>query len=195
MREDGIGRVLIASLHQSIADAMPTRIGFYESWLSEGGLRDGTIGLAPTFAVLSFLRQEGDMYRQVTARAGEYAAQWTVDAMPPVQRSAVRSLPLWLRRRALMSLVTGLVRNSYAGSRATGRVRHGVAEIGIDASIFCTVREPAPAPLCDFYAAACTRLVTLFDLPARASMVACRATGEPQCLLKVDLNARPEEAP
>ena len=28
-----IGRVLIASLHQAIADVLPTRLGFYENWL------------------------------------------------------------------------------------------------------------------------------------------------------------------
>src|ERR1700687_401254 len=70
MREAGIGRVLVASLHQAIADILPTRLGFYESWLSSKGMREGTIGLAPTYAVLSFLRQEGDAYQIITARAG-----------------------------------------------------------------------------------------------------------------------------
>jgi len=59
MREAGIGRVLVASLHQAISDILPTRLGFYENWLSVEGLREGTIGLAPLYAVLSFLRQEG----------------------------------------------------------------------------------------------------------------------------------------
>ena len=62
MREAGIGRVLVASLHQGIADILPTRLTFYENWLNAEGLRDGTIGLAPLYAVLSFLRQEGDAY-------------------------------------------------------------------------------------------------------------------------------------
>ena len=35
---------------------------FYENWLNAEGLREGTIGLAPLYAVLSFLRQEGDAY-------------------------------------------------------------------------------------------------------------------------------------
>src|SRR6266571_3998860 len=63
MREAGIGRVLVASLHQGIADILPTRLAFYENWLSVEGLREGTIGLAPLFAVLSFLRQEGEAGR------------------------------------------------------------------------------------------------------------------------------------
>ena len=78
MREAGIGRVLVASLHQAIADLLPTRLGFYENWLNAEGLREGTIGLAPLFAVLSFLRQEGDAYRLITSRAGAYTAEWTV---------------------------------------------------------------------------------------------------------------------
>ena len=63
MREAGIGRVLVASLHQGIADILPTRLAFYENWLNAEGLREGTIGLAPLYAVLSFLRQEGRRLR------------------------------------------------------------------------------------------------------------------------------------
>ena len=33
MRDAGIGRVLVASLHQGISDTLPTRLGFYENWL------------------------------------------------------------------------------------------------------------------------------------------------------------------
>src|SRR5712672_3951075 len=90
MREAGIGRVLVASLHQGIADILPTRLTFYENWLNAEGLREGTIGLAPLYAVLSFLRQEGDAYQMITTRAGEYAAEWTVQSMSPVQRSISR---------------------------------------------------------------------------------------------------------
>jgi len=74
MPENGIGRVLVASLHQGIADILPNRLAFYEHWLNTEGLRDGTIGLAPLSAVLSFLRQEGPAYELITGRAGHYAA-------------------------------------------------------------------------------------------------------------------------
>src|SRR5579864_8549410 len=97
MREAGIGRVLVASLHQGIADILPTRLGFYENWLNAEGLREGTIGLAPFYAVLSFLRQEGEAYEIITTRAGEYAAQWTVESMQPVERAVLRMSPPWLR--------------------------------------------------------------------------------------------------
>jgi bacteriochlorophyll 4-vinyl reductase len=192
MREAGIGRVLVASLHQGIADILPTRLTFYENWLNSEGLREGTIGLAPLYAVLSFLRQEGEAYRLITTRAGEYAAEWTVQSMSPTQRTFLRALPVWLRSRMLLRLARRLVHECYTGSRAISRMRHGAASIDLRASVFCSVREPAPHALCGFYAAAFTRLLALFDIGARTEVVACRGTGEPTCMLKVALaNGQP----
>src|SRR6476620_7172333 len=131
MREDGIGRVLVASLHQAIADILPTRLGFYENWLNAEGLREGTIGLAPLYAVLSFLRQEGDEYRLITTRAGEYAAEWTVQSMPPMHRAFIKASPIWLRSRMILRLSGQLVRSSYTGSRAVARMRRGTASIDL----------------------------------------------------------------
>src|SRR5258706_10778657 len=127
MRDAAIGRVLVASLHQGIADILPTRLGFYENWLNSEGLREGTIGLAPLFAVLSFLRQEGDAYETITTRAGEYAAEWTVESMPPLERALIKAVPTWLRGRLLLRLAGRLVRNSYRSSRVVSRVRRGTA--------------------------------------------------------------------
>src|SRR4051812_21914375 len=148
MREAGIGRVLVASLHQAIADLLPTRLGFYENWLNAEGLREGTIGLAPLYAVLSFLRQEGSAYGMITSRAGEYAAEWTVQSMPPFERSMIKATPAWLRTRLLLRLARRLVRTSYTGSRVVSKVRRGTARMDVRASIFCTVREPVDHPLC-----------------------------------------------
>ena len=105
MREAGVGRVLVASLHQAIADILPTRLSFYENWLNAEGLREGTIGLAPLYAVLSFLRQEGDAYALITTRAGEYAAEWTVESMAPIERTLTKAAPAWLRSRLLLRLL------------------------------------------------------------------------------------------
>lgn len=195
MREAGIGRVLVASLHQGISDILPARLGFYENWLNAEGLRGGTIGLAPLYAVLSFLRQEGDGYQMITARAGEYAAEWTVAAMSPVERSMIRAAPAWVRRRLLVRLARRLVR-SYRGSRVISRLRRGTARVDVRASIFCTVREPVLHPLCGFYAAAFTRLLALFNLQARAEVIACRGTGKPTCVLQIAMadGQRPEAA-
>jgi len=192
MREAGIGRVLVASLHQAIADLLPTRLGFYENWLNAEGLREGTIGLAPLFAVLSFLRQEGEAYRIITTRAGEYAAEWTVQSMPAMQRGMIKAAPVWLRRRMLLRLARHLVHDTYKGSRAISRLRRGTANIDVRASVFCSVREPVRYPLCVFYAAAFTRLLALFDLGARAEVVACRGTGEASCVMTVAMtNSEP----
>jgi bacteriochlorophyll 4-vinyl reductase len=188
VREEGIGRVLVASLHQGIADILPNRLGFYENWLNTEGLRDGTIGLAPFYAVLSFLRQEGNAYHIITSRAGEYAAEWTVESMPAFKRAMIRASPGWLRGRLLVRLARQLVRNSYQGSRTIARVRGGTARIDVRASIFCSVREPVGHPLCGFYAAAFTRLLTLFNVRTRAEVLACRGTGEPACVVKMALS-------
>jgi hypothetical protein len=185
MREAGIGRVLVASLHQGIADILPNRLAFYENWLNAQGLREGTIGVAPLLAVLSFLRQEGEAYYMITTRAGEYAAEWTVQSMPPIQRGLIKATPVWLRGRLLLRLASRLVRSSYQGSRAVFRLRRGTASIDVRASIFCTVREPVLQPLCGFYAAAFTRMLALFNLGGRTEVVTCRGTGEPTCVLKV----------
>jgi len=195
MREAGIGRVLVASLHQGIADILPTRLGFYENWLNAEGLREGTIGLAPLFAVLSFLRQEGEAYRIITMRAGEYAAEWTVQSMSAVHRGMIKAAPVWLRTRMLLRLARRLVHDTYKGSRAIARLRRGTASIDVRASVFCSVREPVRYPLCVFYAAAFTRLLALFDVSARTEVVACRGTGEATCVMKVRItNGQPAQA-
>jgi bacteriochlorophyll 4-vinyl reductase len=183
----GVGRVLVASLHQGIADILPGRLNFYENWLTAEGLRGGTIGLAPLYAVLSFLRQEGEAYQVITTRAGDYAAEWTAQSLSPLQRNVLRRVPEWLRRRLVLRLARDIVRSSYGGSRAISRQHRGTVSVDVRGSVFCTVREQVTHPLCGFYAAAFTRLLTLFDLQARTEVVACRGTGGPSCLLKVDL--------
>ncbi len=199
MNEAGIGRVLVASLHQGIADILPTRLSFYENWLNAEGLREGTIGLAPLYAVLSFLRQEGEAYDMITARAGEYAAEWTVASMPSARRAMLKAAPAWLRRRLLLRMARRLVRDTYQGSRAIARVRRGTAKVDVRASVFCTVREPVRQPLCGFYAAAFTKLLSMFDLGGTAQVVSCRGTGGPSCVLQVALRnghvAEDAEAP
>jgi len=194
MREAGIGRVLVASIHQGIADILPMRLGFYENWLNAEGLREGTIGLGPLYAVLSFLRQEGEAYHRITARAGEYAAEWTVESMAPMLRGAIRAAPARLRQRLLLLLAGHLVRDSYRRSRIVASVRGGTARLDLRESVFCSVREPVGQPLCGFYAAAFTRLLTLFNLSNRAEVIACRATGEPSCVFRIALSNRVPQA-
>ena len=192
MSEPRIGRVLVASLHQSIADLLPTRLEFYENWLNVAGLREGTIGLAPLSAVLSFLRSEGEAYTLITERAGAYAAAWTFDNVPALERRVIRALPLALRARAALRTARALVRATYPGSRALTKMKKGTISIDLRGSLFCEVREASVLPLCGFYAAAIGRVLQLFDVPADARVTLCRAaaTGQKGCLLQISLAGR-----
>lgn len=196
MSEPRIGRVLVASLHQAIADQLPNRLEFYENWLNVSGLRDGTIGLAPLFAVLSFLRTEGDGYSAVTTRAGEYAADWTVNNLAPLERRVMRALPVALRTRAALRTARALVRDTYPGSRAVVRMRRGAASIDLRGSLFCEVRETSGFPLCGYYAAAFSRVLQLFAIRADASVNECRGAGGGKgCLLSLVLSGADADDP
>ncbi len=189
MIEAGIGRLLVASLHQGIADLLPTRLEFYEAWLNPVGLRDGRIGLAPLAAVLSFLRQEGEPYQLIAARAGEYTAEWSVADMPAMERAMIRAAPPGLRTWLVMRLARKMIRNTYKGSRAIVRWRKGEGAIDIRGSIFCEVRDRVEHPLCEFYASAIRRLLYLFNLDADVGITQCRAAGAGQCLMSVNVRA------
>jgi hypothetical protein len=185
MTEGGVGRVLVASLHQAIADVLPSRLEFYEAWLNPIGLREGRIGLAPLAAVLSFLRQEGDAYRLITERAGEYAAEWTVAGLPSFRRSILQALPRPLRVRLVMRLAGTMIRNTYGGSRGIVRWTKERGALDIRGSLFCEVRDPVERPLCVYYASAIRRTMDLFDLDVDVETQQCRATGAGQCLMSV----------
>lgn len=184
MSEAGIGRVIVASLHQAIADVLPSRLEFYENWLSAEGLRGGTIGQAQLQAVLSFLRREGDAYSLIMAQAGSYAADWTVDGLSGRSR-APRFMPAWLRRRRVVRLACRLVREGWVKSRATVRRGRGSTHLIVGQSAFCDVREPVASPLCGFYAAAVQRLFERFDLPASVTIESCRGAGGPECAIGI----------
>jgi len=185
MNDAGVGRLLVASLHQGIADLLPTRLEFYEAWLNPAGLREGRIGLAPLAAVLSFLRQEGEPYRLIAARAGEYSAEWTVAGLPPIQRTIIRAAPQALRVRLVMRVARRMVRHTYGGSRALVRWRKGHVAVDVRGSIFCEVRDRVEQPLCEFYLSAFRRLMYLFNLDVDVGSDQCRATGGAQCLMSV----------
>jgi hypothetical protein len=191
MSEARIGRVLVASLHQAIADLLPTRLEFYENWLNVAGLREGTIGLAPLTAVLSFLRTEGEAYNLITARAGEYAAAWTFENVSTLERRVIPALPPGLRARAALRIARQLVRATYPGSRALMKFKKGLVTIDLRGSLFCEVREVSMHPLCTFYASAISSVLKLFAVTADARVTQCRAAGGSRgCVLSVALPAR-----
>ena len=196
MSEPRIGRVLVASLHQAIADILPTRLEFYENWINVSGLREGTIGLAPLSAVLSFLRTEGAAYDLITARAGEYAADWTIKGLGPFERRVIRALPAAFRARAALRTSRALVRATYPGSRAIVKLKRGTASIDLRGSLFCEVRVSTVFPLCGFYASAITRVFFLYAIRADARVSECRAAGNRKgCLLSVVLSGATLDEP
>lgn len=185
MTEGAVGRVLVASLHQAIADLLPSRLEFYEAWLNPVGLREGRIGLAPLAAVLSFLRQEGAAYQLIVSRAGEYAAEWTVTDMSSFRRSVLHAMPMPLRVRLVMSLARTMIRSTYSGSRGIVSWRKQRGAIDIRGSLFCEVRDPVGQPLCEYYRSAILRVMRLFDVKVDIETEQCRATGAGQCLMVV----------
>jgi hypothetical protein len=183
---DDVGRVLAASLHQAIADLLPTRLEFYESWLRPESLHDGRMGLAPFNAVLSFLRKEGDVYGEVMTRAGAYAADWTVSGLSPMRRAWLRRAPAWIRRRLVLGVAREMVGRTFPRSRARTRWRKGAGTLAVRESVFCTVREPVARPLCTFYEAAVQALMEGFAVPVSVEITTCRGTGAgEECLIAV----------
>jgi hypothetical protein len=192
MDDGGVGRLLVASLHQGIADELPTRLEFYESWLHPVGLREGRIGLAQLMAVLSFLRtEEGDGYLRVCGRAGQYSAGWLLDEVGAASVRRAAWLPSRLRVWVVMRLARRLVRQTYGGSRAVVRgLPWGRGDVDLRGSVFCQVRDRTNEPLCHFYAAAVRELIARFDLQVDATTTACRAMGAERC--RIALLAAPQ---
>jgi hypothetical protein len=165
MIDAGIGRILIASLHQGIAEEAPSRLEFYESWLSPTGLRDGRLGLAPLGAVLSFLHREGPPHNgRIAERAGRCAADWTVANLSAVRLGVSRRLPLWWRSRAALALGRRLVRETIRRSRVRVRLRRGKGRIEIRSAAFEYLREPAATPMRQFYASGIGRILHHYDV-------------------------------
>ena len=188
MVDAGIGRLLIASLHEGIADVSPTRLEFYENWLTPPGLREQKFGLAPLHAVLSFLRLEGQhTYERIMTKAGQHSADWAYADLPSVQRALVRRLPAGLRARWALRISRRLVAQTFKGSSARVRMKKGEGTVAIHASIFCSVRETASFPMCVFYCASVERFLQHFDLNAEVRITECRAHGGSDCTLAVTI--------
>jgi hypothetical protein len=160
MVDAGIGRLLISSLHQGIADVSPSRLEFYENWLSPSGMRDGRIGLAPLGAVLSFLyREEAPANDQIVARAGRYAADWTFADLSSLRRWIIRRLPTGMRARAAVSLGRRLIFATVRESKVKTQFKGASAAIDINSALFDQLRDPATIPMRAFYASALERLL------------------------------------
>jgi hypothetical protein len=184
-----IGRVLVASMHQAIADELPTRVDFYDHWLGGQRMRDGSVGLAPMTAVLGFLRAEGEPYHAVMKRAGGYAADWSVDSLGALERRFIQAQPEWLRIRAVLRLAARTIRAGYEPTKTKVRVRKNQASLEVKSSLFCRVRAPQGAALCDYHAALIVQMLRRFDLPSTVAIEQCTGTQGALCAVVIELGA------
>ena len=176
MVDAGIGRLLISSLHQGIADVSPSRLDFYENWLSPAGMHEGRIGLAPLGAVLSFLhREEAPANAQILARAGRYAADWTFADLSTARRWFIRRLPTTMRARAALGLGKKLVVATVRQSKVKTHFNGTSAAIDIHSALFDQLRDPATIPMRAFYASAVDRLLAHCAVDADVSVTTMAA--------------------
>jgi tetratricopeptide (TPR) repeat protein len=185
-----IGRILATSLYQAIAEHLPLRVDFYESWLSPKGFAARRVHVSGVRAVFSFLRREHAGYDRVVRRAGELAANWLFDDLPPIRRRLMLALPRAWRVRAALGLAKDLVRETWDQSRVTIRWRRETGTLTIARSLFCDVRSAAPEALCGFYAAGLEACLRRLNLDAGVRIDACAAQGGDGCTLSVT-SARP----
>jgi tetratricopeptide (TPR) repeat protein/predicted hydrocarbon binding protein len=180
-----IGRILATSLHQAITEHLPLRVEFYESWLSPKGFTARRVYVAGVRAVLSFLRREDAGYDRVVRRAGDLAANWLFDDLPPIRRRLLLALPRTLRVRAALTLAKDLITETWAESRVKIRRGRDASTLTIAGSIFCDVRDGAPEALCGFYAAGLEACLRRLNVDADVRIDACAALGGTGCTLSV----------
>ncbi len=181
-----IGRVLATSLYQAITEQLPLRVEFYESWLSPRGFTARRVYVAGVRAVFSFLRHEDGAYEAVVRRAGDLAAGWLFDDLPPIRRRLMLALPRPLRARAALALAANLVKEIWGQSQVKVRWRRGAGTMTITPSLFCDVRDAAPGDLCGFYAAGLETCLRRLNLEAEVRIDACAGRGSTACILVVE---------
>ena len=187
--DPGIGRLLVASLHEAIANLMPMRLDFYEHWLRPEELHQGTIGRAPLSAVLGFLRTE-PAYHRLVEYAGGCAADWALADLGKTTTRLARALPLPIAVRLALMAAGRLVRHTHRASRARVGLRRRAGTVEIGESVFCDVREQASRPLCGYYAAAVARTLRRPGIDADVRTDECRGAGGARCALALEIRGR-----
>ena len=166
MHDDAIvERVLLASLHQAIAEVLPARLEFYEKWLKAPELDSPELDAASFTAMLGSLRNEGDVSDLVVSRAGQHAGARSFEKLFVLTRAYLRVLPRRMRARRAVRLVVAFLPALYPETRADMIQRGGTVFIGIDGSPFCSARGPAIHPSCDFYSSAIETFLTRLQTP------------------------------
>jgi hypothetical protein len=187
MTERHVGRLLVAALHQALAEELPPRLDFYEHWLKSETLREGALHVASLSAVLGFLRRE-EAYDRVVARAGTLAAEWAVASLPSARRRLIGWLPRRWRTGAALGVARATARLMGHETDLRGRREGERVKVEVRHSLFCETRTLHPGPLCGFYAALVARTLTCFDVDAIGRPSTCRAAGGATCTIDVDLS-------
>ena len=187
----------MASLHQGIADLLPTRLEFYESWLNPPGCATAASAWRRWRRCSASCARKGEPYQLIAARAGEYTAEWSGGRPAGVQaRRSSGAAPPRLRVHLVMRLArrwcaapTAAAARSSAGARAGARSTSAGRF-----SARCAIASRQP--LCEFYASALRRLMQLFSLDVEVGPEQCRATGAGQCLMVISCGQQehPREA-
>jgi hypothetical protein len=180
-----VGRVLLASLHQAIAEVLPARLTFYERWLTSASPDLPDLGIASFLAMLSYLEQEGRGYNAISARAGHYAAIRSFRKLFILKRAYLRVLPRRLRAQKGMALVITMLPALYPEIRVEMTRRRGTAFLGIDGSPFCDTRHATLGPTCGFFSSYLTTFLELLNLRPAVRVTRCRASGAASCLFIV----------
>ena len=180
-----IGRILATSLYQAISEQLPLRVEFYESWLSPKGFTARRVYLSGVRAVFSFLRREEVGYDAIVRRAGDLAANWLFDDLPPLRRRLMLALPRGLRMRAALSLARSFVKEIWSQSEVKVRAGREASTVTITGSIFCDLRAAAPEGLCGFYAAGLEAILGRLNLDGDVHIDACAAQGGGVCRLAI----------
>jgi predicted hydrocarbon binding protein len=103
-----------------------------------------------------------------------------------MRRRTIGWLPRALRTRAAIGVAARIVSSLSSASRASVRVRRGLATVDVEASLFCAVRGAAAAPLCGFYVAMMVETLRQFGIGALGRVVHCHAVGGGPCVFTID---------
>jgi predicted hydrocarbon binding protein len=96
-------------------------------------------------------------------------------------------MPPAIRKRMVVDIAQWMARNTYGDTNVTVTWRQWSGVVDLKSSLFCEVREHVEAPLCEFYASALRRLMSLSNLDADVVTEQCRGTGAPRCAMSVTL--------
>ncbi len=185
MTDAAVGRLLVASLHQGIADLLPMRLEFYEAWLHPSGLREGGSGWRRWRQCSAFFVSRAP---RTTSLPPVRASTRRIGPSPKCPRSASESS--WQCRRPFASEWWSASPNGWCEAPTATPTSRSNGDSGVGQSnsrARCSARSGirVDAPLCEFYASAFRRLMSLFNLDADVVTEQCRATGATRCAMSV----------